>query len=68
MGLDKNVDEEEGLRRRVTRRGGEEEGFLGWKVCLLYSTLQEVILIGRINVLFRRFILDFHHRKRATRM
>jgi len=33
MGLDKNVDEEEGLKRRVTRRGGEEEGFLGWKVC-----------------------------------
>jgi hypothetical protein len=40
MGLDKNVDEEEGLKRRVTRRGGEEEGFLGWKVCfslLLYE-------------------------------
>ena len=33
MGLEKNVDEEEGLKRRVTRRGGEEEGFLGWKVC-----------------------------------
>jgi len=47
MGLDKNIDEEEGLKRRVTRRGGEEEGFLGWKVCLLYSTLQESILIKK---------------------
>ena len=42
MGLDKNIDEEEGLKRRVTRRGGEEEGFLGWKVCffsLIYKNL-----------------------------
>jgi hypothetical protein len=33
MGLDKSMEEDEGVRRRVTRRGGEEEGFLGWKVC-----------------------------------
>jgi len=42
MGLDKNVEEDEGLKRRVTRRGGEEEGFLGWKVRLFtFSLLRE---------------------------
>lgn len=52
MGLDKNVDEEEGLKRRVTRRGGEEEGFLGWKVCFFFYFTRRR-LTGRINVLSR---------------
>jgi hypothetical protein len=52
MGLDKNVDEEEGLKRRVTRRGGEEEGFLGWKVCFLFYFTRRR-LMDRINVLSR---------------
>lgn len=54
MGLDKGTEEEEaGPRRRVTRRGGEEEGFLGWKVCpvspLLYAEDRELLCIDDQN-------------------
>jgi hypothetical protein len=42
MGLEKPEVEEDEVRRRPSRRvaGGEEEGYLGWKVSFrLYNTI-----------------------------
>lgn len=53
LGLDKTFEEEEeGYRRRPTRKvaGGDEEGYMGWKVCRFNSQSNVTVPSSRLGL------------------